>query len=197
MTRVARYKLGYVLVFLLLAAGLVLLHTRYEPGRWMIVAVVVVLLVPGRIQGLLFRDHFRGRRDLDRQDPAAALAHFNAFLATVQAQPWRKLVLWLSWSFYTPSVEAMTWNNIGAAQMGLGDKAAAEAAWSEALALDPKYPVPHANLALIAATRGDQVAAERHLEKARALGYSGEAFDRFVHKTQSILATVESAGPKA
>jgi len=162
-----------------------------------VATIVLILLIPGRVQGLLLRDLFRGRRDLDRNDAESALTHFNSFLSTIKAQPWRKPALWLSWSLYTPNLEAMTRNNIGSAQLTLGDLASAEEAWNAALVLDPLYPLPHANLALVAATRDDKVATRRHLDAARALGYKGAGFDRFVHKTQSILAMVESQGPRA
>jgi hypothetical protein len=145
----------------------------------------------------LFRELFRGRRELDRNNPEVALGHFSSFLNTINAQPWRKAALWLSWSIYTPNVEAMTQNNIGAAQLNLGNLTPAEAALNAALALDPQYPLPHANLALLAALRADSNAVEHHLEAARRLGYRGAGLDRFVSRSQSILAAVESHGPAA
>jgi tetratricopeptide (TPR) repeat protein len=197
LSRVTRYRIGYAIALLALAGCVITFSRLVEPEPWLVATIVLVLLVPGRIQGLLFRDLFRGRRDLDRNDAESALIHLNSFLTTIRAQPWRKPALWLSWSFYTPNVEAMTRNNIGSAQLRLGDLASAEEAWNAALVLDPSYPLPHANLALVAAARDDKVAMARHLETARTLGYRGAGFDRFVHKTQSILAAVESQGPRA
>ena len=197
MSRVTRYKIGYVIALLALAGCVIALARLVEPGPWLVATIVLVLIVPGRVQGLLFRDLFRVRRDLDRNSAESALTHFNSFLSTIKAQPWRKPALWLSWSLYTPNVEAMTRNNIGSAQLSLGDLASAEEAWNAALALDPLYPLPHANLALVAAARDNKVAMAQHLDKARALGYRGAAFDRFVHKTQSVLAAIESQGPRA
>jgi hypothetical protein len=197
LSRVTRFKLGYAVALLTLGGGVVAYSTFAAPPAWAIATLIVVLLLPGRIQGLLFRDLFRGRRHLDRNDAASALRHLNSFLVTIRSQPWRKPALWLSWSIYTPSVEAMAHNNIGTAFLALGDAAAAEAAWHAALDLDSQYPIPHANLALVAAARNDPAAASHHLDMARRLGYSGAAFDRFAHKTQSILAAVESHGPSA
>lgn len=197
MSRVTRYKIGYAVALLALCGALLSYSILANPQRWQVIALILVLFIPGRVQGLLFRDLFRGRRALDQNDPNAALGHLNTFLATIRAQPWRKPLVWLSWSFYTPSVEAMTQNNIGAARLALGDVDAAEAAWRDALELDSLYPIPHANLAVVAATRGDRTAVSQHLEAARKLGYSGGELDRFVRKTQSILAAVESHGPAA
>jgi hypothetical protein len=197
LSRVTRYKIGYVIA-LTLVGGVVFAAAgagNWEP--WVVFTIVLVLMLPGRIQGLLFRDLFRGRRDLDRNSPETALGHFNTFLTTIRAQPWRRPALWLSWSIYTPNVEAMTQNNIGAAQLNLGNLDSAQAALSTALSLDPQYPLPHANLALVAALRADSGTAEHHLDAARRLGYKGAGLDRFVSKTQSVLAAVESQGPAA
>jgi len=197
LSRVTRYKIGYVIA-LALVCGVVLAAARAGRSEpWVVFTIVLVLLLPGRIQGLLFRDLFRGRRDLDRNSPESALGHFNSFLTTIRAQPWRKPALWLSWSIYTPNVEAMTQNNIGAAQLNLGNLDSAQAALNTALSLDPQYPLPHANLALVAALRADSGTAEHHLVAARRLGYKGAGLDRFVSKTQSGLAAVESHGPAA
>lgn len=197
MSRVTKYKIGYVIALAALGGCIFALLRVVEPGPWIVATIALVLLLPGRVQGLLFRDLFRGRSCLDRDEAESALAHFNSFLSTIKAQPWRRHALWLSWSVYTPDVEAMTWNNIGSAKFGLGDLAAAEGAWNHALSLDPLYPLPHANLALAAATRGEEVAAKRHFGEARALGYSGSQLDLLVQKAQSLLAQVESRGPRA
>ncbi len=91
----------------------------------------------------------------------------------------------------------MARNNVGAAFLALGDITEAESAWRAALELDSQYPIPHANLALVAAAHNDPGAAEKHLATARELGFGGEGLDRFVRKTQSMLATIESHGPSA
>jgi len=197
LSRVTRYKIGYLIAFAILAGVVLSVARAGDSEPWVVITIVVLLLLPGRIQGLLFRDLFRGRRDLDRNSAESALSHFNSFLTIIRAQPWRKAALWLSWSIYTPDVEAMAQNNIGAAHLNLGNLDAAETALSTALSLDPQYPLPHANLALVAALRADPGAVEHHLEAARKLGYKGAALDRFVSKTQSVLAAVESHGPAA
>ncbi len=196
-SRVARYKLGYVVLIgtLSVLALIVINVTGSRP--WVVAVVILSLLIPGRLQGLLFRDFFRGRGALDRGDGSSALTHLQTFLATIHSQPWRKPALWLSWSFYTPSVEAMTHNNIGSAHFCLKDFDAAANSWTVALEIDPQYPIPHANLALIAAARSDSSVARLHLDRAKELGYAGDGFDKFAYRVQSALAAVESHGPKA
>ena len=197
MTRVARYQIAYVVVFLILSALSAGLLTLAGWSRGAVIAAALVLLVPGRIQGLLFRDLFRGRVELDRGNPPAALEYFQRFLQTIQAQPWRKPALRLGWSFYTPSVEAMTHNNIGSAEFALGATARAAAAWQAALTHDPLYPLPYANLALVAAQLGDAATTAEHLATARRLGYSATALDRVIHQTQSLWQPSNATAPRS
>ncbi|UNK50638.1 tetratricopeptide repeat protein [Lysobacter sp. S4-A87] len=159
------------------------------------VIAVVLLLVPGRIQGLLYRPLFRGQRALATLDPALALSEFRHFLQILERQPWRKWALWLSWSIYTPSAKAMGLNNIGVAYAAMGEVDAAEAAWREALIIDPLYSIPHANLAAAVASRGQADIAADFLAAAAGLGYTGGALDRATCRVQQLLAKVESRGP--
>lgn len=197
MSRTSRYKAGYVAAFVSLA--LLCVAALYFTGWSKVTGIVLVLalLLPGRLQGVFFRDLFRGRRELDQGNPAAALPRFERFLATIRAMPWRRHLLWLSWSLYTPSVEAMTLNNIGSAHFALGENDSADIAWRAALARDPLYPIPYSNLALLAAARGDSTAAEELLASAKALGYSRGSLDRVVQQVQSLLAKSEAHGASA
>ncbi|NOK63797.1 MAG: hypothetical protein GFH27_549283n29 [Chloroflexi bacterium AL-W] len=195
MTRVTRYKTSYIIVIICLIV--LCLGLLYFSGWnvWVTVGLIFALLIPGRVQGLLFRDLFRGRRALDQHHPAEALEHWERFLKTIQSQPWRKPALWLSWSVYTPSVEAMVLNNIGTAHLILDNREQAIATWHAALELDPRYPLPYTNLAVVSASEGDSSTAENLLASAKQLGYSGNAFDQVVQKVQHLLANVESHGP--
>lgn len=95
---------------------------------------------------------------------------------------------------YTPSVEAMALNNVGSAHLALGAADHAVSAWRKAIELDPLYPIPFANLALVAAAGGESAVAETLLGAAKNLGYSGGALDQTLRKVQSLLASVESRG---
>jgi tetratricopeptide (TPR) repeat protein len=159
------------------------------------VIAVVLLLLPGRLQGLFYRPLFRGQRALARNSPAEALTYFRQFLESIERQPWRKWALWLSWSIYTPSATAMGLNNVGAAYAAIGEIGDAEVAWRHALAVDPLYAIPHANLAAAAASRGEADVAADLLATAARLGYSGGALDRATQRVQQLLARVESHGP--
>ena len=151
--------------------------------------------MPGRLQGLLLRPLFRGQRALAEGKPEEAAVQFHHQLTQLQAQPWRRLALWLGWSTYTPSLAAMVTNNLGVAHAALGELEQAQAAWKHALVLDHLYPVPYANLAAAAAARGASDEMHSLLCQARKLGYSGGPLDQATHRMQQLLAAVESSGP--
>ncbi len=192
MTRVTYYKLGYLTALILLGGAVAVLVRLLGGGSLLIIAVL--LLVPGRVQGICFRDFFTGRRLLDSGEPSAALHHFEDFLQLTRREPWRKKLLWLTWSVYTPDLEAMTLNNIGVSQMTMGNADEAKAAFDDALSLDPKYPLPYFNLAVLATMKADQASAEEALKKANMLGYKNGTIDAAIRRAQSLLARVEGHG---
>jgi tetratricopeptide (TPR) repeat protein len=199
MNRTLLLKLLYLAAVLVLAAVALVIITTAFRGRESFGAILVILLllVPGRFQGMFFRNLFRGRRLLDSGHPKEALPHLQAFLAQLKESPWKKKLIWLAWSVYTPDADAMAWNNIGAAHTNLGNWEEAKAAFGKALAIDEKYPLPHLNLARIAIVQGDGANAEHHLDSAKKLGYRATSIDQLIHQTQATLARVEGRGSAA
>ena len=195
MTRVARYRIGYLVLLALLAGGAYLSLRAAGNDRIAVAAAIVLLLIPGRIQGLLLRPLFRGQRELAQGKPGDAVRQFEVFIALLERQTWRSWALWLGWSRYTPSAKAMGYNNLGVAHADLGNASSARQAWERALAIDPLYPVPHANLAALAAAEGNVEQATSLLVRAGQLGYTGGALDQATHRVQQLLAAVESRGP--
>lgn len=195
MTRPLKSKLLYVSAFAVLGGALLAL-VAYSPydKRLVLIVAGVLLLLPGRVQGFVFRDHYRGRRLMATGQLESAVAHFERFLARLRAAPWKKRFIWLAWGFYSWDIEAMTLNNLGVALMGLGEWDAARDRNEEALRVDPKYPVPYFNLAVLAAAQGDEAHARELLARAEALGYARTPLDRVIHMGQSLLAHVEGRG---
>jgi hypothetical protein len=191
--RTTRYKVGYVVALGVVCAISTVAVYSMDGGVAAIVAVAGVLFVPGRIQGLFCRELFRGRRLLDAGRPAEAAVYFERFLGTVRREPWRKRLVWISWPVYTPNVEAMALNNLGAAQLELGKIPEADAAFTQALELDPYYPLPYFNLAILQEMRGDRAGSERSVSEAARLGYTGGTLEFVIHRAQSLLARVEGA----
>jgi tetratricopeptide (TPR) repeat protein len=196
MSRTLLLKLLYVAAVAAFGGLALLIVTTAFRGREKLGAVMlaVLLLVPGPLLGFFFRSLFQGRRLLDAGQPKPALDHFRAFLDQVRESPWQKRLIWLSWAVYTPDVEAMAWNNIGAAHTELGNWDDAKQAFSEALAVDPKYALPHLNLARIAIVEGDKAEAERRVDSARSLGYKKTSVDQLIFQGQALLARVEGRG---
>lgn len=194
MTRTMLYRLQYVVVFVFLAAGVVAVAQATHWDRRVLLALVVVLLVPGRLLGVLWRDLYRGRRLLGEGRFQESLRHSRQFLALLERQPWRRGLWWLAWAFYTRDPKAMALNNVGAALIELGDWDAAEEPLRQAAELDAEYPLPHYNLAVIAELRRDEVAMREHAATAVALGFSGGTVDRITEVAAGILARVEGRG---
>ncbi len=195
MSRIARYRTGYLLVLGALSALTYTVVRAAGGSSAALLTVGFLLLVPGRLQGLLLRPLFRGQRALAEGKPEEAAVQFHHQLTQLQAQPWRRLALWLGWSTYTPSLAAMVTNNLGVAHAALDELEQAQAAWKHALALDHLYPVPYANLAAAAAARGASDEVHSLLCQARKLGYGGGPLDQATHRMQQLLAAVESRGP--
>ena len=95
---------------------------------------------------------------------------------------------------YTVDAEAMTLNNIGAAQVDLGRLDEAERSLEAAIAIDPQYPLPFFNLAVVHSARNDREHAERAAAEAARLGFPGSTMDA-VRRTRaaSVLARVDRA----
>ena len=88
----------------------------------------------------------------------------------------------------------MTLNNIGASYLADGRFDEAIAAFHEALAIDPQYPLPYCNIAVVSMVQGDRDSADRLLDEARRLGYTAGKIDAVIHRAQAFLASVEGRG---
>ncbi len=174
MSRTARYKALYVASFLVLgtAVAVILLVTGAHP--LMLVLAAAILLVPGRVQGHLWRDFFRGRRLLAEGRAGESVPYFTRFLDQLANRPWLKKLIWLSWGMYTRDIEVMARTNLGAAHMFLGEIEVAE-----------NHKV-----------RGEDASATEAFKKARALGYAGDVSDKFVRAVGEAFARFEGRGIK-
>ncbi len=194
MTRTARFKLIYLasLVACGILVGAIIFLTPQANRTAVMILLAVVLLLPGRIQGWIFREHFRGRRLADLGQYEESMRESERFLARVAREPWRKRAVWLGGIAYSRDIEAMTFNNVGIAALHLGELDKAEASFRSALALDPEYPIPHVNLAILASVRGEASGAGLELDQAERLGYSASGADAVLRQAQQVLAMIEA-----
>lgn len=193
MSRTRRLKLAYATLSVLVVGGVAALGLTV--GAWpALIAFVLLMLLPGRVQGYFYRDFFRGRRLFAQGRFADAIPHFERFLADVRARPWLKRLLWLQLGIYTTDVEVMTLNNLGGAHVQLGELDAGERYLEEALRMDPRYAMAFYNLSMIAALRGDTAGAERLAGEAERLGFTGGGVDRILAWAGERLVQVEGHG---
>ncbi|MCI0380527.1 MAG: hypothetical protein L0215_23315 [Gemmataceae bacterium] len=156
--------------------------------------IVLLLLLPGRLQGLFFRDLFRGRRLLAMGKPEQSKIYSVQFLEQIRKRPWQKRLLWLNWGIYTTDVEVMALNNTAAAHLECGRLDRAESLFFDAIELDPKCPLPYFNLAIIAEIRGDREKAEAYVKEASVRGYTMSVTDKMVAMAGELLARYEGRG---
>ncbi|HKQ79139.1 MAG TPA: tetratricopeptide repeat protein [Blastocatellia bacterium] len=170
MTRADKSRLFYVLA-LLLMGGICLSvgwYFSYQPSA--LIVIGLLLVIPGRIPMLLWREFYAGQRALQIGDHERARASFIAFIEKVRAQPWLKRLMYLKWGVHTWDIEAMALNNLGNTYVEKGEPHQAVGWYEAALAVDPDYGVPYANLAVIGYARGAEAEAKRLLDRAHALG---------------------------
>jgi len=193
MSRATRYL---ILCGVLVAATLAAMdvYLSYYPGQYGPVIVVALLFfLPGRVSSHFLKDLYRSRRffDLERYDEA--IERGEDFLETLRAEPWRSKLIYLTWSLYSWNVEAIARNNIGAASMMKGNADRARREFMAALARDPNYALPYANLAALEAAAGAQEESERLAALACRNGYSGRRTEKLVDRVAAAYAKLQGA----
>ena len=170
MTRADKSRLLYALA-ILLAGGIGLAVSWYFGFRpSTLIVIAILLIIPGRIPALLWREFYTGQRAMQLGDHELARASYIAFLEKVRAQPWLKRLMYVKWGVHTWDIEAMALNNLGSTFVEKGEPQQAIRWYEAALAVDPEYGAPYANLAVIGYSRGDEAEATRLLDRAHALG---------------------------
>ncbi len=85
----------------------------------------------------------------------------------------------------------MAKNNLGVCHLELGEFDCAKRFFKEDLVLDPLYPLPHYNLAILEMCREDKDECLAHLAEAARLGYTGGTLDKLAQRSKSIYARME------
>jgi len=154
----------------------------------------LALALSGSVQAFFWSELLAGLHDLHRRDYPASKAHSEGFLGEIHASPWLKHLIWLGASSYSPSAEAMALNNLGAAELAMGEVDAARAHLNEAIAKDPKCPLPYRNIGLLIQSTGSTEEARPWFEKAIALGLRGDWSDRAARASQRNNAELSTTG---
>lgn len=195
MTRTTKLKIGYFMVLVLLVIAALAVSAVFRSSLAALVLIAAVLLLPGRIQAIVYRDLYTARRLMAAGKAEESIECTRRFLGMIRRNPGNKKLLWASWSVYTVDVEAMALNNLGAAHLERGEVEAAEKAFEEALRLDPEYAIPSFNLAVIAGARGDRAAAERHVARAVKHGYRIVKVERAIQLGEALRERAQGTQP--
>jgi len=175
------------LVIIILTLGIVtFIGIRFG---WIYTIIIgVIFLVPGRFQNYYYRDFYSARKLLISKNFEESIELFNKFLEYVQSNPKIKILDYLSLGIYTRDIEAMTYNNIGVGLLHLSNCYESEEHYKKAIAIDPAYPLPHYNLAIVWIIKNDNVTAKKHFKVSEQLGFKGSSFDKFVIKAKDLYS---------
>jgi tetratricopeptide (TPR) repeat protein len=171
MNRTIRYRLFSALAVIALLAIIFGVLYVANGNLWVILAIIITMLLPGRIQSRYWRDYFQGQRSYGKGKYLEALVSFEKFLKNIRTHPQLKRLIWFSTGAYTRDIEVMALNNMGVCYLCLENVGQAEGLFQSARTLDPESPLPFYHLALLYQVRGDDTLAEENLNKAEALGY--------------------------
>ncbi|MCO7223531.1 tetratricopeptide repeat protein [Pleionea sp. CnH1-48] len=194
MTRTTRYKIIYFSAIVILMVVAIYLYHAFDRNFVVLLAIVGVALIPGRAQGILLREHFKGRQLMTQGEYQEAKECFDNFSRKLSNKSWLKHTIWLGGFVYTKDIEAMTLNNIGVCNLELGDVENAREMFNGALEIDVDYPIPYFNLSIISELDGNRSQSEEFLNKSIELGYAQTTADQVIHKAQEIYAIIESRG---
>lgn len=197
MKRPDRQKLLYIAILAALGLACAGVVTALQFTPLAVICVAVALLIPGRLNAVAFRSFYLGRKAMGDQRFSDAIQLFGQFRRDIRKAPWKKQFIWCAWPIYTLDVEAMTSNNLGAANLELGRWDEAERHLGEALERDSGYSIPHFNLAVLAKLRGEEALANEHAAESARLGFRGSASDRIATKAAALYAHFQSIGTTA
>lgn len=194
MSRTALLKWCYTLLMIsAFCAGLYAVAAKIIPTTTGAILVAAVLLVPGRVVGYVWRDFLQGKRHADANRWEEAIPLFESFLNRLKGTPSIGWLIWISPSLYTVDAGAMVLNNMGVCHLETGRLALAKEHLLGALKKDERNPLPHHNLAIVAALEKDEGSTHRHVSEAQRLGYKGSSMDMILQKAKEIYARVEPA----
>jgi len=185
-------KLSYLISIVALITIIIALTYYLNLSRNLVILICLLGLIPGRIIEYFWRNLRFGQKLIQQKKYLDSITYSELFIEDCARNPWIVHLIWLSPSFYTIAPKAMALNNIAVAYIELGELDRAKSVCYQALEIDPFYGIPYYNLAAIFILQSDELTAQNHYARAKRLGFSGGAFDRFVQKTKSLYAHLSS-----
>lgn len=120
---------------------------------------------------------FRARSLMRQRRWAEAATHLATFRGAAAASAWRRALGPVYLGVYSSDALAVADATLGALRLEEDRLDEARQHLEAAVARDPGYAVPHANLALVFARQGDVEAARAARQRARALGFARASLD--------------------
>jgi tetratricopeptide (TPR) repeat protein len=191
MSRTSKYKLFYTLLVLAGFSGAIFAFSYFRLSSFAVTVIILLFLVPGRVQGFFYRDFHKGRHFMTQKQFRVAIPHFETFLRDLEQKPLLQHLHWLGASVDTRDVKAMTFNNLGSSLLELGKLDEARCWLEKAVARDNLYPLPYYNLALVQQMENNEVIAQSLLEQSKKLGLGHSLVDTFLQKASEILSRIE------
>ena len=140
----------------------------------------IALIVFGVLIAILCKDFLIARSRTKKQDWEGAIEHYNKFERSIKSHQQRGINLPIFMSLYTFDGIALTNNNRAQCYMNVHRNQDAKNDLECAVTLDNLYAIPHINLAILAAQKGDESSAKKELEMAQALGYKSEGAQKLI-----------------
>jgi hypothetical protein len=191
--RTTRRKIYYFSIIAIGTALLVgvILYFRFNRGQ--VVLLVLALLIPGRILGFFWRDQLAGLRLLNERRFEESAERSRRFLSLLARRPWIRHLVWLGAGTYSRNPKSLALNNLGAAEIFLGNFERARQYLDESRRLDDENPLPYFNLAQLHMILDEPSTANAFLTDARQRGYQRGLSDKLIHGTQSRFARTDGA----
>jgi len=188
MSRTTLYKTHYFGMMVLALAGAMGIIAASGFALIVIIAMFLVLQVPGRVLGYFWRDLLKGLKLLNARQFAESKRWSEKFLREYPEKRWIRHLVWLGSSTYSHNPEVLALNNLGAAELNLGEIVPACTHLKRAIEIDPLCPLPYYNMAQIYRMGGDETEAERWLADASRLGLGINLGDKIVRSSQTRFA---------
>lgn len=192
MSRTSAFKILYFGTLFGLASAILWLTFGYGLGIFGSLMLFLCLLIPGRLLGYFWRDLVRGLRLLNEERFDESKKHSERFLFTLEQRPWLKHFIWLGSSTYSRNPKCLALNNLGAAEIGLGDLSGARTHLLAAIEEDRSCPLPVFNMGALALAEGEpEEEVAIWFDRAAALGYSRGLIDSIIASSQARFARRE------
>ena len=164
---------------------------KFKGNYYVLSLIVVFFILPGRLQGYLWRDFFNGRKLMSINNSEEAIYHFKKFEDKLNKKPWLKNAIYLAGFIYTKSIMVMTLNNLGACYLESGKFNDAKNYFESALEIDTQFPLSYYNLSIISEIEDYHELAINQFNTSVELGYSRNTLDQVIHKAGEMYAQFE------